>query len=606
MSVQRSGDNLLRHSTITILRPPHMRYAFVIDQSRCIGCHACSLACKAEHDVPIGSYRTWVKYVEKGAFPDVRRFFTVLRCNHCDDAPCMTICPVTALFRRSNGIVDFDREVCIGCKACMQACPYDALYIHPDHGTAEKCNFCAHRVENEMEPPCATVCPTEAIIVGDMDDPASRVSQLIATKEVSVRKPEKGTRPKVFYIEGEPSALTPGMADPTAGYLWADRRSVETPTYLTTRFDPDNGLTTSSESAEWHSDGTTSGTEEPTSNVDLNIPETSGTPPADWLSSELPPAAAAQALAATAMQDKADFYTGAWAGLAPTRTVYDVEHDEAPWGWKVSAYLWTKSVAAGAFLVAALAPWMGIQEGPVTVAAPLVGLLFLAITGALLVADLKRPSRFWTILTRPNWDSWLARGAFIIAAFGALAMTWSVTVFAAAHLGYEPSPLVLHLIRWPLVAAALATAGYSGYLFTQAKGRDFWQNPLLPLHLSVQALAAGAGVVMLLLSHSSDHNHNLPLFLAAALVAHLGLIAFDEIAVAPATRDGAEAARTMIRGRYAKFFWAGIAFTVVSVGCAIGGGPIGSPAVFSGLTSLAGLALYEHAWNLAGQAPPLS
>ena len=84
-----------------------MRYAFVIDQSRCIGCHACSLACKAEHDVPLGSHRTWVKYVEKGAFPDVRRFFTVLRCNHCDDAPCITICPVTALFRRSNGIVDF-------------------------------------------------------------------------------------------------------------------------------------------------------------------------------------------------------------------------------------------------------------------------------------------------------------------------------------------------------------------------------------------------------------------------------------------------------------------------------------------------------------------
>ena len=388
-----------------------MRYAFVIDQSRCIGCHACSLACKAEHDVPIGSYRTWVKYVEKGAFPDVRRFFSVLRCNHCDDAPCMTICPVTALFRRENGIVDFDREACIGCKACMQACPYDALYIHPDHGTAEKCNFCAHRVENEMEPPCATVCPTESIVVGDMDDPASRVSHLISSRQVSVRKPEKGTRPKVFYIEGEPAALTPGMADPSGGYLWADRRGVEKTNYITSRFDPNNGLMTSTESAQKDLNGSPTRHKEPAKNNDPgNIPSASGTPPDGWLSSELPPAAAAQALATAAIQGEADFYTGAWEGLAPTRTVYDVYHEEAVWGWRVSAYLWTKSLAAGALLIATLAPWIGTNEESITLAAPLVGLFFLAITGVLLVADLKRPSRFWTILTRPNWDSWASSG----------------------------------------------------------------------------------------------------------------------------------------------------------------------------------------------------
>lgn len=596
-----------------------MRYAFVIDQSRCIGCHACSLACKAEHDVPVGSYRTWVKYVEKGSFPDVRRFFTVLRCNHCDDAPCMTICPTTALFRRSNGIVDFDRDVCIGCKACMQACPYDALYINPDSGTAEKCNFCAHRVEKEMEPPCATVCPTESIIVGDMDDPASRVSQLIATKQVSVRKPEKGTQPKVFYIEGEPSALTPGVADPSGGYLWAERRGVEAPAYPTMRFDPDDRPTTSTALAGGDSNttsnttmGTTGepgGKSGPSDNGDNGGPgemsSTSGPPPADWLSSELPPAAAAQALAAAAMKGDADFYTGAWAGLAPARTVYDVAHEEAPWGWKVSAYLWTKSIAAGAFLVAALAPWLGVQGELATAAAPLIGLVFLAITGALLITDLKRPSRFWTIMTRPNWSSWLARGAFIIAAFGALAVAWSGAVLAA-RLGYEQGPMALRLIRWPLVALALATAGYSGYLFAQAKGRDFWQSPLLPLHLSVQALAAGAGVMVLLLSHSPDHSHELARFLAAALLAHLGLIAFGEVTVAHATRDGALAAHAMVRGRYAKFFWTGIVLAVVAVACAVWGEPVGPPAVLAGLTSLAGLAFYEHAWNLAGQAPPLS
>src|SRR5579871_1423181 len=118
-----------------------------MDQDRCIGCHACSVACKSENDVPLGSFRTWVKQVEKGVFPDVRRHFAVLRCNQCEDAPCVRICPTAAMFRRPDGIVDFDPEICIGCKSCIQACPYDAIYMDPRTSTAAKCNFCAHRVE---------------------------------------------------------------------------------------------------------------------------------------------------------------------------------------------------------------------------------------------------------------------------------------------------------------------------------------------------------------------------------------------------------------------------------------------------------------------------
>ena len=198
-----------------------MNYAFLIDNRRCIGCHACSVACKAEHEVPLGVARTWVKYVEKGVFPETRRTFQVTRCNHCDDAPCVEICPTTALFRRKDGIVDFDGGRCIGCKACMQGCPYDALYIDPATETAAKCNFCAHKVEVGLEPPCVTVCPTQTIVAGDLDDPSSRISQMTGRIPLQVRKPEKGTRPKVFYVDADASTLVPSAAPPASDYMWA-------------------------------------------------------------------------------------------------------------------------------------------------------------------------------------------------------------------------------------------------------------------------------------------------------------------------------------------------------------------------------------------------
>ncbi len=129
-----------------------MNYGFVIDNRMCIGCHACTVVCKSEHDVPIGVNRTHVKYIEKGMFPNNTREFSVHRCNHCADAPCVEICPTTALYTRADGIVDFDNDRCIGCKSCTQACPYDALYIDPDTNTAAKCNYCAHRLDHEHEP----------------------------------------------------------------------------------------------------------------------------------------------------------------------------------------------------------------------------------------------------------------------------------------------------------------------------------------------------------------------------------------------------------------------------------------------------------------------
>src|SRR5581483_5697391 len=123
------------------------------------------------------------------------------------------------------GIVDFDKSACIGCKACMAACPYDAIFINPDDHSAEKCNFCAHRLDVGLEPACVVVCPVEAILVGDLDDPGSRVAQLVNREPVTVRRPEKETRPKLFYRGAHQATLDPLAARRPEGglYAWAEQ-----------------------------------------------------------------------------------------------------------------------------------------------------------------------------------------------------------------------------------------------------------------------------------------------------------------------------------------------------------------------------------------------
>jgi Fe-S-cluster-containing dehydrogenase component/formate-dependent nitrite reductase membrane component NrfD len=198
-----------------------VRYGFAIDQRTCIGCHACTVACKTEHEVPVGQFRTWVKYVDKGEYPSNTRDFGVLRCNHCTDAPCVKMCPTQALFKRDDGIVDFDSDRCIGCKSCMQACPYDAIYIDENTHTAAKCNFCAHRVDEGLEPACVVVCPTHSIWVGDLDDPSAGISKLVATNATSVRAPEQNTGPNVFYLGADRAVLDPLLAPVDTSYIWA-------------------------------------------------------------------------------------------------------------------------------------------------------------------------------------------------------------------------------------------------------------------------------------------------------------------------------------------------------------------------------------------------
>lgn len=188
------------------------RYGFLIDLRKCIGCRTCQVACKAENDVPLGVYRTWVKEVEKGTYPKVRRHFIPVVCNQCVESACTTVCPVVATYNLPNGIVYIDPHRCIGCGYCMAACPYAVRYIHPTRRVAEKCDWCWPRVREGYGPPaCASSCPTGAMVFGDTADPDSAISKLLARESVAVLKPESGNQPQAFYLglDDEASRLVP-------------------------------------------------------------------------------------------------------------------------------------------------------------------------------------------------------------------------------------------------------------------------------------------------------------------------------------------------------------------------------------------------------------
>ncbi len=179
------------------------RFAMVIDLRRCIGCHACSVACKAEFNVPLGVWRSWVKQVERGKFPNTQRHFLPRQCNHCEQPACVEACPTKASYRREDGIVLILENRCIGCKLCIAACPYNARFLHPDSKISSKCTFCAHRVDEGVVPACVNTCQGKARTFGDLNDPNSEVARLVAKEPVQVLKPELGTEPRVFYIGGD-------------------------------------------------------------------------------------------------------------------------------------------------------------------------------------------------------------------------------------------------------------------------------------------------------------------------------------------------------------------------------------------------------------------
>jgi Fe-S-cluster-containing dehydrogenase component len=178
------------------------RYGMVIDTRTCVGCAACVIGCKAENDVAEGYTRDWIRTLLTGEYPSLRMSIHSERCNHCDNPPCVQVCPTGASHRGPAGTVQVNPAKCSGCKACVAACPYDARFIDPRSGAAEKCTFCMHRlVKGLPTTSCQEICPTRSIHFGDLDDPSSQVSRLLAIREWYVLKPEAGTRPKHFFLK---------------------------------------------------------------------------------------------------------------------------------------------------------------------------------------------------------------------------------------------------------------------------------------------------------------------------------------------------------------------------------------------------------------------
>jgi Fe-S-cluster-containing dehydrogenase component/formate-dependent nitrite reductase membrane component NrfD len=537
-----------------------MKYGFVIDNRKCIGCHVCTTACKSEHDVAIGVNRTWVKQVEKGEFPNTRRLFSVMRCNHCTDAPCVEICPTEALFFREDGIVDFNNDRCIACKSCMQACPYDALYIDPKTETAAKCNYCAHRVDVGLEPACVNVCPEHAIISGDMEDTESEIFQLLSTQPVSVRKPEKGTSPNLFYINGDEASLDPTSTAKDGSYLWNSQVS---------------GVGHFAKASEKlaFSNGDVLEALVKANNLEATAGEIAKKGPAKSVD---------------LLMNK-------------PRRVYDTPDKGVLWGWEVSAYVMTKAISAGAVLVLFLGWVLGFGELTNTLEWWSIGLalVFLTATGALLVMDLDQPKRFLYVLLRPHWSSWLVKGGYAITVFGGLLTLWGAAIWLELTA-------VKTAIIWTTAIMAIIVAIYTAFLFAQAKGRDFWQSPTLPLHMIIHSFMAGSSAFLIvgLFTELGEAWTGFMQYVLLGSIALNLLTILTELTITHPTKDAKTVVEMIVKGQYSNLFWGGVVVfgNLLPFALLMFGGAMGSmllPVI--GIIVLIGIYFTEHIWIEAPQ-----
>jgi len=185
-----------------------IKYRMIYDENLCIGCQACSIACRSENNIPANFFRLQVRIETKGIFPNLKNDFIRNSCVMCENPPCVTVCPTGASYQMSNGLTFIDAIKCISCNYCVIACPYDARYVNPITKSIDKCTFCfSNRVSKNLSPACVTVCPTDALVFGDIDDMDSNVYK--KSKEHFTLAPKKylGTNPKLVFIPSKKSIL---------------------------------------------------------------------------------------------------------------------------------------------------------------------------------------------------------------------------------------------------------------------------------------------------------------------------------------------------------------------------------------------------------------
>ncbi len=559
-------------------------YGFLIDQSKCIGCHACSTACKSENQVPLGVYRTWVKYTEIGAYPDVRRRFQVTRCNHCANPPCVRICPVSAMYQRDDGIVEFDPSICIGCKSCMQACPYDSIYLDPETHTAAKCHFCAHRLDVGLEPACVVVCPEHAILAGDLNDPASEISQQLATAQATVRKPEQGTGPKLFYINGNDWSLHPTASPVNDSYMWADKITEQN----TNPYERQSFQLPVIQSSQGIGNSPVQKMKKSKSGNPIRTPRKQGMPL------------------------NGPIQIGGRVAEHMVQTAYNAQH-KIQWHWELPSYLVTKNIAGGLFMLLSLGAGLGAFafDSLTFLVAGLTSILFMLLTVILLIKDLSQPKRFLNVLLRPQWKSWLARGAYIMVTFTVAAGLWWL-LEGATYLNWLPTDLISAIrpfAAWITFPLALGVVIYSAFLLGQAEGRDMWQSPLLPFELLAQSIVVSSGVFLalsLFVSLPASLQELLSVVFPFSLVINLLLLLVNKFAMPFASEIAMLASRDITHGHYRNHFWWGgitlghiiplvlfFAFSAFALPLAV-------------VCAVIGLFFYEYAFVMAPQRIPNS
>lgn len=199
------------------------RLGWFVDTRRCFGCHGCEVSCKAENDVPLGNFIRQTFYQDVGEYPKVARMFMPMSCQHCEDAPCIKVCPCGALHKEAGGTVAVDYNVCCGHGTCVDVCPYGAIYLDPVAKQAVKCHNCYHRTDQGMEPACVPTCPSEALYFGDLNDPDSKVSKAMKeageSGDLQQLRPEKGTKPRMWFAGPAPPEVEAVI--PTEGESYA-------------------------------------------------------------------------------------------------------------------------------------------------------------------------------------------------------------------------------------------------------------------------------------------------------------------------------------------------------------------------------------------------